>query len=125
MRGVLWEIAMKVFNATARVVVVRTFAAGVITPKLESVLILPGREIEVFGPILSDYGLRLPYKMDGRVLIRDWARPWVCWLEKAVEAEVVIREGEASRYKQPFDLERNKFEGFEAAFCDECHLVLI
>ena len=114
---------MHVFNAATKTIVVRSFAAGTFTPKLESVLINPGREVEVLGPILSEYGLRTPYKMQGNVLVRDWAQPWISWVEEKISAVVALKDGEASMHKQSF-MKPNQFEGFKIAFCEDRQLIL-
>lgn len=115
---------MKVFNAACDAVLIRPFAAGVFTPKLESTLINPGRESEVCGPIISGYGIEMPYKMEGRILIRDWYRPRVCWIEENISAEVVVVLGKASLFKQVFGLAPDKFEGFYVSRCDDRQLIL-
>jgi len=115
---------MQVFNAASKAVLVRSFAAGVTTPQLECVLISPKTEVEVCGPIISGYGLVTPYRMIGKVLIRDWARPVVCWIERGKSAEVVLREGTYGTHIQPFALAPGLYEGFDVAFVDDCELIL-
>lgn len=114
---------MQVFNASTKTVVLRPFAAGKFNSLLECVFIKPGQEVEVAGPILSEYGLKSPYKIDGKVLIRDWAQPWVSWVEQKVSAVVAPRVGKVSTHKQPF-MKPGQFEGFQIAFFDDRDLII-
>jgi hypothetical protein len=114
---------MKVFNAASKAILLRPFAAGEIVAPDKFVLIEPGSEVVTLGPILSKYRLRLPYQMEGNVLVCDWDKPWVCWIEELVRAVVTVNPDKAESYKQPFSLSSGEVEGFWFAFSDNYQLI--
>ena len=114
---------MKVFNLAERAAVIQPFAAKKLAKAHQVVLIEPGQEVEVFGPILSEYGLKLPYVMFGNVLVRDWSRPKYIWSEKNITGMVFLRDGVKDSYKQPFALADGLIEGFHIAFLDDRRLI--
>jgi len=68
-RGVLWETDMKVYNATSLPIVVRAFAAKIITEPNQFVMIDPGQSEDFFGPVLARYGFMGPYLLMGDALV--------------------------------------------------------
>jgi len=113
-RGVLWETDMKVYNATSLPIVVRAFAAKIITEPNQFVMIDPGQSEDFFGPVLARYGFMGPYLLMGDALVRDWGPLKITPDQKM--PEMVLRPKMAGTYKQPFALDPQLFEGFFCRF---------
>jgi len=109
---------MRVFNFAAKDVAVRSFAADHHVGKEEYLVIKPGMEAVVNGPVLTGYGLKLQYQMLGIVVVRDWSRPNPNFQlgEDVQYDEVVVVPGKCTHYKRPCEIAPNEFEGFSVAF---------
>ncbi len=123
MRDVLWEKAMKVYNAAQRPIVVRSFAARQMSEPGKLILIPQGESHNVYGPALPEFGLCGPYLLIGDLLVRDWGPLRIIPDENNKVEEIFLNPGSYGTYKQSFALKQNLFEGVFVAFFNESMLV--
>ena len=114
---------MRIYNAASLPIVVRTFAAGIITEPDKLVMIHSGEFADVFGPHLPQYDPGAPYLLIGDALVRDWGQYKIIPPDDAKIPEMVLRPKARGMYKKAFAFDSRQFEGFMACFYDEIQLI--